>query len=61
VVAKDRERLAVIKQAAYKYDVERFNLEKISELQVRKHIQIKISNTFTALENLNDSKEINRD
>jgi endonuclease/exonuclease/phosphatase family metal-dependent hydrolase len=42
VVAKVRERLAVSKQAAQKFDVERFNLKKLSELEVRKKYQIKI-------------------
>jgi len=37
--------------------VERFNLRKLSELKVRKQYQIEI--TFAALENLNDSKDIN--
>jgi len=36
VVAKGRERLAVSKQAAQKFDVEGFNLRKLSELEVRK-------------------------
>jgi hypothetical protein len=36
VVAKVRERLAVRKQAAQKFDAERFNLRKLSELEVRK-------------------------
>jgi hypothetical protein len=36
VVAKVRERLAVSRQAAQKFDVERFNLKKLSELEVRK-------------------------
>jgi hypothetical protein len=36
VVAKFWERLAVIKQAAQKYDVERINLWKLSELEVSK-------------------------
>jgi hypothetical protein len=40
--------------------VERFNLKKKSELEVRKKYQLKISNRFSALENLNDSKDINR-
>jgi hypothetical protein len=40
VVAKVRERLAVIKQAAQKFDVEIFNLKKLSELEVRKQYQI---------------------
>jgi glycine betaine/choline ABC-type transport system substrate-binding protein len=60
VVAKVRERLAVIKQAAQKFDAERFNLKKLSELEVRNQYQIKISNRFAALENLNVSQDINR-
>jgi hypothetical protein len=51
VVAKVRERLAVNKQAAQKFDVARLNLRKLSELEVRKQYQIKISNMFAALEN----------
>jgi len=38
VVAKVRERLAVSKQTAQTFDVERFNLRKISELGVRKQL-----------------------
>jgi len=50
-VAKFRERLAVCKQAAHKSDnVEITNLRKISEMEVRKEYQIKISNRFAALE-----------
>jgi len=60
VVAEVRERLAVNEQAALTFDVERFNLRKQSELEVRKQFQIKISNMFAALENLNDSKVIIR-
>jgi hypothetical protein len=59
VVAKVRERLAVSKQAAQKFDVERFNLKKLSELEVRKQYQLKISNRSAALENLNVSGDIN--
>jgi len=40
--------------------VERFNLRKQSELEVRKQYHVKISNRFAVLENLNDSKDINR-
>jgi hypothetical protein len=36
VVAKVRERLSARKQAAQKTDVERFNLKKLSEMEVRK-------------------------
>jgi hypothetical protein len=59
VVAKFREHLTASKQAAQKFDGERFNLRKLSELEVRKQYQIKISNRFAASENLNDSEDIN--
>ena len=36
VAAKARERLAVSKQAAQNFDVERFNLRKLSDLEDRK-------------------------
>jgi len=35
LVAKVREKLTVSKQAAQKFDVERFNLRKLNELDVR--------------------------
>ena len=59
VVAKVRERLAVNKQAAQKFEGERFNLRKLNELEVRKQYRIDITNRFTALENLGDG-DINR-
>jgi len=60
VVAEVRERLAVSEQAALTFDMERINLRKQSELEVTKQFQIKISNVFATLENLNDSKVIIR-
>jgi len=60
VAAKVRERLTVSKQAAQEYDVERFNLRKLNNLEVRKQYQIKISNSVEALEELSDCKNINR-
>ena len=59
MVAKVRERMAVSKQAAQKFDVERFNLRQLREIEVREQYQIKISNRCAALENLNDSEDIN--
>jgi len=44
--------LAVSKQEAQNLDVERYNLRKLSELEVRKQIKIRISKRFAALENL---------
>jgi len=60
VVPKVRKRLAVSKQAAQKYDVERFNLTNLNELEVRKQYQIKISNRFASLKNISYRKDINR-
>jgi len=60
VVAKVRERLAVSKHAAQKFDGETFNHRKLNELEVRKQYQIQISNRFAELENLIDDKDINR-
>jgi hypothetical protein len=40
--------------------VERFNLRKLIEMRVRRQYKIRISNRFSALENLNDSEDINR-
>ena len=60
LIAKVRERLTVGKQAAQRFDRQRFNLRKLNELEVRKHYQIEIANRFAALENLNDDKDINR-
>jgi len=60
VVAKDRERLAVSKEAAQKFDVVRFNLRKLNELEVRKQCQIEISDRFAAVGTLSDGKDTNR-
>ena len=60
VVAKVRERLAVSKQAAQNFDVEKYNLRKLRELEFSKLIQIKISYRFAALENLYESEDIKR-
>jgi hypothetical protein len=44
VVARVRETLTVSKQVAQKFDVDRLNLRKLSELEVKKQCQIKVSN-----------------
>jgi len=51
VDAKLRERLAVRKQAAQKFDGETFNLRKLNELGVKEKYQIDIRNRFAALDN----------
>jgi hypothetical protein len=60
VVAKVRERLAVSKQFAQKFEGERFNLKKLNELEVRKQYQVEITNRLAALENLDNDGDINR-
>jgi len=42
VVARVREGLAASKLVAQKYDMEKSNLRKLNELEVRKHYDIKI-------------------
>ena len=58
VIAKVRERLTVGKQAAQRFDRQRFNLRKLNEAEVREEYQTEITNRSAALENLND--DVNR-
>jgi len=48
------------KQAAQRFDRQRFNLRKLNEPEVREQYQIEIINWFTALENLNGDEDVNR-
>ena len=52
--------MAVSKQEKQQFDVETFNLRKVSELEVRKPYQVKFSKRTAVLENLNDSEDIFR-
>ena len=60
VVVKVSERLAVSQQAAQKFNVERFNLRKLNDLDIRKEYQSEITSSLAALKSLSDSEEINR-
>jgi len=55
-----KEILTASKQVAQNFDVERFNLRKLNELEGRKQYQIKASNRLAVLENVNDSEDIYR-
>jgi len=46
VIAKVRERLSVGKQAAQRFDRQRFNLRKLNDPEVREQYQIEITNRF---------------
>ena len=52
-------KLAVSKQESQKFDVGRFNLRKINELEFRKEYKIKISKRFLYLWNLNGNEDVN--
>jgi imidazoleglycerol phosphate dehydratase HisB len=43
-----------------KFDIERFNLKKINMVEGKEQCQVKISNRFAALVNLDDDVDINR-
>jgi hypothetical protein len=60
VVANVRKRLAVSKRATRKFDMERFNLKKLNEVESEEQYQVKIPDRFAALENLYDDVDINR-
>jgi hypothetical protein len=59
VVAKLRERISVCKRARQNFDVERFDLKKLNDVEVKEKYQIEISNRFAALESLDESFDIN--
>jgi hypothetical protein len=59
-VAKVREILAISKRAAQKFDMERFNLKELDEVEAKEQYRVEISNRFAALENLDDDVDINR-
>jgi hypothetical protein len=50
----------VSERAARKVDTERFNVKKLDEGDVKEQYQVTLRNKFPALENLEDSGDINR-
>jgi hypothetical protein len=59
VVAKLRERISVSKRVRQNFDLERFDLKKLSDVEVKEKYQVEISNRFAALESLDESFDIN--
>jgi hypothetical protein len=59
VFAKVRERLAVNKQRAHEFHMERFNLKKLNEVESREKYRVEVSNRFAALENFDAEVEVN--
>jgi hypothetical protein len=60
VTAKVRERLAVGKQAAQRFDRQRFNFRKPNEPEVREQYQIEITDRFADLGNSSDDEDVDR-
>jgi hypothetical protein len=60
VAAKLRERLSVSKRLAQKFDMQRFDLRKLNDAEVREQYQVKITNRFAALENFDDNVDMIR-
>jgi hypothetical protein len=55
VVAKVRER----KQRSQRFDMERFNLKKLNDVESKEQFCVEVSNRFAALEDLDADVEIN--
>jgi hypothetical protein len=60
VVVKVRGRLSVSKRETRKFDMERFSLKKLVEVEGKEQYQVNISNRFAALENLDDDVDNSR-
>jgi hypothetical protein len=59
VVAKVRERLAVNKQRAHKFHMERFNLKKLNKVEVKVKYCLEAFDRFAPSEDLDAEVEIN--
>jgi hypothetical protein len=59
VVAKLRERISVSKRVRKNFDLERFDLKKLGDVEVKEKYQVELSNRFAALESLDKSFDIN--
>jgi hypothetical protein len=60
VLEADRERLSVSKYVTHKLDVDRFNLKKLSKMEVMEEYQLNISNRYAVLENRDDRRHIHK-
>jgi hypothetical protein len=59
VVAKLRERFSVRKRARQNLDLERFDLKKLDDVEVKEKYHVEISNRFATLESLAEGFDIN--
>jgi hypothetical protein len=59
VVAKLRERISVSKRVRQTFDLERFHLQKLGDVEVKEKYQVELSNRFAASETLDENFYIN--
>jgi hypothetical protein len=59
VMAKVKERLAVNKQRSQRFNMERFNLKKLNDVEGKEQFRVEVSNRFVALKGLDTEVEIN--
>jgi hypothetical protein len=58
-VAKLREKISVTKGARQNFDLERFDLKSLDDVEVKEMYQVEISNRFAALKSLDEGFDIN--
>jgi hypothetical protein len=58
-VAKLRDRILVSTRARQKFDVERFDLKKLDDVEVKEKYQVEISKRFAPSQILDESFDIN--
>jgi hypothetical protein len=58
-VAKLRDRISVSKRARQNFDLERFELKKLNDVEVEEKYQVEISNRFAAFESSDETFDIN--
>jgi hypothetical protein len=58
-VAKLRERISVNKRVRQNFDLKRFDLKTLDDIDVKEKYQVEISNRFALLESIDESFDIN--
>jgi hypothetical protein len=60
-VTKLKERISLSKQVRQKFDLERFDMKKVDDTEVKEKYQVEISNKFATFESLDETFDINND
>jgi hypothetical protein len=59
MTVRERERLTVNKQRSHRFDMEKFNLKKLNDVEGKEQFRVEVSNRFAALQDLDTEVEIN--